>query len=107
MIMHRGSSLLHIWQGIEALFPDVRAEISFRLSLLIAQLAKDVARRSETYQRCRKSYDHRSQAAHGGQLQKGPEAWVEGWNLLCLCMKAIMARGNLPNEQDLIGEALI
>ncbi|RUV16910.1 hypothetical protein [Mesorhizobium sp. M7A.F.Ca.MR.245.00.0.0] len=106
MIMHRGSSLLHIWQGIEALFPDVRTELSFRLALLIAQLAKDITPRRETYQRSRKSYDQRSKAAHGGELQNGPEAWVEGWNLLCLCMKAIMARGGLPDEQDLIGEAL-
>jgi hypothetical protein len=38
MIPDLGSSLLHAWQGIEALFPTISTEVTFRLSLMIAQL---------------------------------------------------------------------
>jgi hypothetical protein len=101
-----GSSLLHIWQGIESLFPNVQMEVSFRISLLIAQLASGLASAKETYGQAKKSYNDRSKVAHGNLKSIGMGNWLEAWNLLKLCLKSIATRRKLPNENELMVELL-
>lgn len=54
------SSILHIWQGIESLFPSISTEITYRTSLLLAELLAPLRPRSETYETAKKSYGDRS-----------------------------------------------
>jgi hypothetical protein len=100
-----GSSLLHAWQGIEALFPNVSSEVSYRLSLLVAQLAPQADRKS-TYRAARHSYAMRSQAAHGSFKNIQHADWVAAWDLLAECLAGCLHRGALPSEDDLITELL-
>jgi hypothetical protein len=107
MIPDLGSSLLHIWQGIEALFPKVSSEVSFRLSLYVAQLCIPVqATRLETYQRARRGYTLRSDAAHGRGDKVDLKGWPDAWFLLRLCLSACLRRKTLHSEELLTEELL-
>lgn len=102
-----GSSLLHVWQGIESLFPSVSSEVSFRLALLISQLCAPVENdRMKTYANAKRSYSRRSRAAHGNGDTVGHRDWVEAWDLLALCLSACVARELLPSEEMLTRELL-
>jgi hypothetical protein len=106
MISDLSSSLLHLWQGIETLFPNVTTEVSFRIALMIAQLTAGVETAAQTYKRARASYQQRSNAAHGRTRKIGFMQWYEAWRLLSLCMEAVISRDPLPTETDLIGELI-
>ncbi|MCB4858229.1 hypothetical protein K7W03_01335 [Sphingobium sp. PNB] len=101
------SSLLHIWQGIEALFPNVSTEVSFRLGLLVSQLCGPVrSDRLKTYEEAKRSYGRRSRAAHGSSGKLDHRDWVDAWDLLILCLSACLARSALPTEDILTRELL-
>jgi hypothetical protein len=101
------SSLLHLWQGIEALFPTISTEVSFRLGLLVSQLCAPVrSDRLKTYEEAKRSYGRRSRAAHGGGDKIGHRDWVDAWDLLILCLSACLARRQLPSEEMLTRELL-
>lgn len=101
------SSLLHAWQGIEALFPRVSSEVSFRLALLISQLCAPIrGDRMKTYETAKRSYRQRSQAAHGNGDKLTHRDWVEAWDLLASCLSACAARTLLPSEEILTQELL-
>lgn len=101
------SSLLHIWQGIEALFPNVSTEVSFRLALLVSQLCAPMrSDRLKTYEEAKRSYGRRSRAAHGSGGRLDHRDWVDAWDLLILCLSACLARGALPSEDVLTRELL-
>ncbi|MEI4509199.1 hypothetical protein WBQ88_15725 [Sphingopyxis sp. CCNWLW253] len=101
------SSLLHIWQGIEALFPSVSTEVSFRLGLLVSQLCAPVrSDRLKTYEEAKRSYGRRSRAAHGNGGKLNDRDWVDAWDLLILCLSACLARSALPSEDMLTRELL-
>lgn len=101
------SSLLHIWQGIEALFPNVSTEVSFRLGLLVSQLCAPVrSDRLKTYEEAKRSYGRRSRAAHGNGGKLNHLDWVDAWDLLILCLSACLARYALPSEDMLTRELL-
>ncbi|HWJ68950.1 MAG TPA: hypothetical protein VNS79_02725 [Sphingobium sp.] len=101
------SSLLHIWQGIEALFPNVSTEVSFRLGLLVSQLCVPVrSDRLTTYEEAKRSYGRRSRAVHGNGGKLDHRDWVDAWNLLILCLSACLAREVLPSEDVLTRELL-
>ncbi|WP_338424862.1 hypothetical protein [Sphingopyxis kveilinensis] len=101
------SSLLHIWQGIEALFPNVSTEVSFRLGLLVSQLCAPVrSDRLKTYEEAKRSYGRRSRAAHGNGGKLNHRDWVDAWDLLILCLSACLARSALPSEDMLTRELL-
>lgn len=101
------SSLLHIWQGIEALFPRVSTEVSFRLGLLMSQLCAPVRNdRLKTYEEAKRSYGRRSQAAHGSGDKLAHRDWVIAWDLLILSLSACLQREGLPNEEALTRELL-
>jgi hypothetical protein len=101
------SSLLHIWQGVEALFPTVSTEVSFRLGLLVSQLCAPVrSDRVKTYEEAKRSYARRSRAAHGSGDKLDHRDWVNAWDLLILCLSACLARRALPSEDMLTRELL-
>lgn len=101
------SSLLHIWQGIEALFPNVSTEVSFRLGLLVSQLCVPVrGDRLTTYEEAKRSYRRRSRAAHGSGGKLDHRDWVDAWDLLILCLSACLTREVLPSEDMLTRELL-
>ncbi len=105
IIQHPGSSLLHIWQGIESIF-QVSTEVTFRVSLMLAQLTSVILDPDATYKLAKKSYSVRSKAAHGSLASIGQSEWSDAWHLLTLCLKAIVVRGKLPTQDDLISELL-
>jgi len=96
-----GSSILHIWQGIESLFPSISTEITFRTSLLLAELLVPLHPRSVTYETARKSYGDRSKISHGSQKPVSMEHWARSWLLLRDALQAILLHGNMPSEEDL------
>ena len=107
MIPDLSSSLIHIWQGIEALFPSVSSEISYRLSLLISQLCLPVQpSRTKTYTQARMSYNKRSRAAHGHTSTTNHGEWLSAWEILTLCISACIHRDALPTEEALTLELL-
>ncbi len=106
MIQHLGSSLLHVWQGIEALFPEVSAELSFRIALLLAQLGSPVHPRADIYKAARTSYGHRSNVAHGNLRPITMDEWSGAWSLFLQTLNAVVYRRKLPDETELISELL-
>jgi len=106
MLLSTGQSLLHMWCGLEALFPKVSTEVSFRLSLYLAQLVGGTIGRSEAYSRFRKSYDLRSKIAHGKRSEVEDKDWKGTWELIGRAGDAIIARGGLPSEEVLLEELL-
>jgi hypothetical protein len=63
-IPYASMCLLVAWSGLEALF-GVDQEISFRLSLYIANFLKSGADRYLEFEKLRRSYDDRSRVPHG------------------------------------------
>lgn len=107
-IANLGQGLLQMWTGLESLFPSVHAELSFRLSLYLAQL--DPAQRHDRFERSRAAYSLRSKVAHGHDLSGPTEgnrsAWSACWSLLHSTVLAIINRGELPSEDALLSELL-
>jgi hypothetical protein len=108
MIPDEGSSILHMWQALESLFPSVNAELSFRLSLLISQLCAGLEIPSNMYQYAKAAYNVRSKIAHGAGLKEGKEGtyWFRAWWILRTCLQAIIEREDLPTEESLFEELL-
>ena len=105
IIPDSGSSLLHIWQGIESIF-NVSSEVTFRTSILIAQLTSNILNPSITYDLARQSYGTRSKAAHGSIKSISQKDWHDAWHLLTLCVKAVIMRTRLPSIDELMKELL-
>ncbi|HAM43741.1 MAG TPA: hypothetical protein DCM67_01780 [Propionibacteriaceae bacterium] len=107
-ITNLGQSILQMWTGLESLFPEIHSELSFRLALHLAQL--DPATRRAQFARARKAYVLRSKVAHGHDLsepsQKNRDAWTECWELLHSTVMALIVRGGLPTEEQLVEELL-
>jgi hypothetical protein len=99
-----GSAVLHIWQAIEALFPNVSSEVSFRIAVLVTQLWAVVERPALMYEATREGYRIRSRIAHGSQTNIAPEDWTRAWNILRSCISAIIEREELPSEERLFSE---
>lgn len=106
MVLPLGQSVLHIWSAIEALFPNVRTEVRFRIALYVAQLTASGPARLEAYDRVRASYDLRSSITHGSQKEVSLEQWQQTWDVLIDAYNAVVRRGSLPAEQELIAELL-
>ncbi|MES3675891.1 HEPN domain-containing protein [Halomonas elongata] len=97
-------SLLHLWCALEALFPKVNTEVSFRLGLYLAQLIGPAEEREAVFQCARKEYNIRSKVAHGARQGIALEDWERAWQLLLDAGNAIVDRGSLPAEDDLLRE---
>lgn len=97
-------SVLHLWSGLESLFPDVGAELSFRIALYVAQLCEKSEVRLDTYKRVRDSYGLRSRITHGTTRSISLAQWEETWSLLLNVYNAVIERGMMPSENDLLRE---
>jgi hypothetical protein len=106
MLVSSSQSYLHIWCGLEALFPRVSSELSFRLSLYLAQLVSLVEDRGLAHKRFKASYDIRSRIAHGSRSNLTHDEWNEAWDLLVATGKAIVQRRGLPTDIALLDELL-
>jgi hypothetical protein len=104
-IFDDNSSILHLWQGIESLFPKVSMEVSFRISLLLAQLRKGQYSRLDIYTEIKRRYNYRSKLAHGTKI-KEKEDWKNHYRILLTSLQSILERNDLPTEEALIIELL-
>ena len=103
----QGQSLLHIWTGLEALFPSISTEVSFRIALYIAQLTSSETARFPHYEAVRAAYGIRSKVAHGAKTSITKEEWNQAWKILMDCLNALQQRKCLPTEQELLAELLV
>src|SRR5205085_6736031 len=99
-------SLLHVWCGLEALFPRVQTEVSFRVALYLAQLCSGGPARRTYFDRVRKAYQLRSDIAHGTKRGVGQERWRESWDILTDALKSIVSRGGASDEDALLADLL-
>ena len=99
-------SLLHLWSAIEALFPSVSAELSFRIALYLAQLIGPPTARLACFEKVRDAYSLRSKVTHGSRQNISLEEWRSTWLLLMDAVNAIIRRQSLPSEQELVSELL-
>lgn len=105
-ILNQQQSVLHIWTGLEALFPSVQHEVTFRIALYLAQLCAGEQDRRELFQRAKSAYNTRSKIAHGSKGKFMPKDWYIAWDLLREVSQSILRRGMLPTENQLIEELL-
>jgi len=101
----RSSSILHIWQALESVFGK-GPELSFRMSVSLAELCGPVASRAETYAKAKKSYQDRSRITHGKVDFADDEQWMRAWDLLVGTIRAVLHREAIPSEDDLFSELL-
>ncbi|MCX6611953.1 MAG: HEPN domain-containing protein [Acidobacteria bacterium] len=106
MLISRGQSLLHIWSALEALFPTVSTEVSFRIALYIAQLTSEGGDRLARYERVRTAYNIRSKVAHGARASVTVDEWSQAWGILMDSLNALSRREHLPSERELLSEIL-
>ncbi|MEN5150722.1 hypothetical protein [Pseudomonas orientalis] len=102
----RAQSILHIWTALESIFPLVTAEVSFRMALYMAQLNSIGTDRSGYHSRVKRAYNMRSKIAHGAKSNPEFSDWMEAWRLVTDTVTAIVRRGRLPNEEQLLDELL-
>ncbi|HEY1948341.1 MAG TPA: hypothetical protein VGG97_15130 [Bryobacteraceae bacterium] len=103
---NQGQSLLHIWSGLEALFPSVSTEVSFKIALYIAQLTGNGTGRLSRYESVRAAYGIRSKVAHGAKNSITKQEWNQAWGILMGCLNALERRECLPTESELLAELL-
>jgi hypothetical protein len=99
-------SLLHVWTAIEGLFPSVSQEVSFRLALYLAQLYGSPNNRKPVYEHVKKAYGVRSKVAHGSLRGINMSDWHDAWEILMSAVTAIVQRGTMPSEAELLEELL-
>lgn len=93
-----------LWSGIEALF-DVSTEISFRISLYIANFlaGSDPTKAKELFSKTRKLYSSRSAAVHGGRIKGNLDDLVsESASLLNRIVRRCAESGALPDIENLV-----
>lgn len=102
----RAQSILHIWTALEPIFPLVTTEFSFRMALYMAQLNSIGTVRRGYHSRVKRAYNMRSKIAHGAKFNPEFSDWMEAWRLVTDTVTAIVRRGRLPNEEQLLDELL-
>lgn len=92
-----------IWSGIESLF-NVNTEVSFRISLYIANFLSDnEAEAKQIFKQVRKMYSLRSTAVHGNKTKDNLENAVEeSADLLNRILRRCAETRSLPNVDNLI-----
>jgi len=99
------SSILHIWQALENLF-GIDREITYRTSLLLAEMCAPIEPRVSTYAAAKKSYGDRSKIAHGSSSPVDTIQWMRAWHLLRSAARAVLHRGSIPSVNGLTDELL-
>ena len=100
-------SLLHMWSGLESLFPNISSELSFKIALYLSQLITKQSNRMAIYERVKASYGLRSAITHGSRKDISIDEWNNTWSLLTEAAKAVIERGKMPTEKELLEELLI
>lgn len=101
---HPRVQLAVLWSGLESIF-NVNAEISFRVSLYIANFLhpNDKNQAYETYEIVKKLYSSRSSAVHGGKIKGDQEILVQNtFDLLHRVVIKCIENNSLPNLNELI-----
>jgi hypothetical protein len=95
--------LLVAWSGLEALF-GVDQEISFRLSLYVANFLKSDVDRYSEFEKLRRSYDDRSRVAHGTATKAKAvnEHATYTRDILRACLAKCVEANAFPNQKHLI-----
>jgi hypothetical protein len=106
MLLSFDQSILHIWAGLEALFPKVTAELAFKLALYLAQLAGTERNRLTYFNKVKKAYTVRSNVTHGTKRGISFAEWNESWLILMDSINAIIDRGGMPSEDLLLAGVL-
>lgn len=99
------SSILHMWQALEHLF-NINNEITYRNSLLLAELCAPNHKKAITFANAKKSYQDRSRIAHGSASPVDTVQWMRAWNILRNVASAILRRKGLPSANDLTEQLL-
>jgi hypothetical protein len=102
MIRPTDQAVLHVWSGVESLFPSVTSELSFKVALYLAQLQVERESRRFIFDQARRGYKVRSSITHGNRPNITPEQWRDAWDLAMATLRAILRRGSLPTEEELI-----
>jgi hypothetical protein len=109
-IPSHGQSIMQIWSGLESLFPQVSAELSFRIALYLAQMIQPTGDRRPQFERIRAAYSVRSRIAHGSRRKSGAAServeWTAAWELLTAVARATASRAGVPTEDALVNELL-
>lgn len=92
-----------IWSGIESLF-NVNTEVSFRISLYIANfLSDDEMKAKRIFEQVRKMYSLRSSAVHGNKTKDNLEnAVAESADLLNRILRRCAETRSFPNVNNLV-----
>jgi len=102
-IPYASTCLLVAWSGLEALF-EVDQEISFRLSLYIANFLRSGDGRYAEFEKLRRSYDDRSRVAHGAssKAKSVQEHALYTRDVLRACLEKSIEAKALPDPKRLI-----
>ena len=98
--------LLHIWAAIEALFPRVSTEVSFRVALYLSQRTSPEEGRLSYLKRIQSAYRIRNAVAHGTSDSIRHDQWVDAWELLLGAVRSVIRSRGLPTEDQLLSELL-
>ncbi|WP_075354177.1 HEPN domain-containing protein [Desulfovibrio sp. DV] len=101
---HPRTKIAVLWSGIEGLF-DIHSEISFRLSLYIANYISpdDKKERIRLFNHVKSLYNHRSVAVHGAAITEKARSSVQDSALLLnRLIRICVERNELPNTKELI-----
>ena len=99
------SSILHMWQALENLF-GIDREVTYRTSLMLAEMCSPVESRASTYRIAKKSYGDRSKIAHGSTSRVDTTQWMRAWSLMQNSVQAVLDRGTIPSASELTDELL-
>jgi hypothetical protein len=102
-IPYASTCLLVSWSGLEALF-GVDQEISFRLSLYIANFLRTGEERPLEFEKLRQSYDDRSRVAHGAatKAKAVQEYAMYTRDILRACLARCIETNAFPNPRQLV-----
>ena len=102
-VPYANTCLLVAWSGLEALF-RTNQEVSFRLSLYIANYLEKGPKRVELFERLRRSYDTRSKVTHGsgGKIANLHENAEYTREILCRCLEKCVEDSRLPDVKHLV-----
>lgn len=98
----RSQSVLHLWCALEALFPRVKQELSFRLALCLAQMNSSGPARRTYFDRVKSSYNTRSKITHGSSKGVGHDDWIIAWGILMDTCRSLLNRGEVTDEDALL-----
>jgi hypothetical protein len=99
-------SLLHLWCGLESLFPSVTSELAFKLALYLSQLVESGPKRRAYFAKVKRSYGNRCKVSHGSVSEITRDDWMETWQIVLDACRAVLRKGTVPAEDALLADIL-